>query len=242
MTYGLLEGSLLAQVSFSAGTHYVQDFNSLASSGTSSVLPTGWSLYQSAGSSYTADNGASSTRQLCSYGAAGSSERALGSIGGNSSDLIVGARLIASGSTPITQLSISYFGEQWRNLDSNPDSLQFQYSVNATSLTTGTWTGISSLDFTSPNTSTQGALNGNDAANRTFESGIISGLNLQDGQELWIRWVNYNPHAHKDDGLAIDDVSITAVPEPTEFGLVAVLGLLAWSVKYRFFNGAAPAE
>ncbi len=46
------------------------------------------------------------------------------------------------------------------------DRLDFQYSVNATSLATGTWTDENELDFTAPNMYRRGAKDGNLAANR----------------------------------------------------------------------------
>src|SRR5215471_12247866 len=64
------------------GTNYFQNFDSLVSSGKSSSLPLGWSVFyptDSKGSIF-ADNGSSSTGRIYSYGANGSSDRALGSL------------------------------------------------------------------------------------------------------------------------------------------------------------------
>ena len=47
--------------------------------------------------------------------------------------------------------------------------MDFQYSLNATSLTTGNWIDVNALDFTAPvTTAVTGALDGNLGANRTI--------------------------------------------------------------------------
>lgn len=95
------------------------------------------------------------------------------------------------------------------------DRLDFQYSVDATSLSTGTWTNVDALDFSSPTTTgTLGALNGNDAANRTAVGSTISGLNIPAGATFYIRWTDFNASG-ADDGLAVDDFSITPNGTPS---------------------------
>ena len=58
------------------------------------------------------------------------------------------------------------------------DRLDFQYSTDATAVTSGTWTDVNALDFASPNTAAVGATDGNAAANRTALTGTINGLTL----------------------------------------------------------------
>ncbi|MBI3367037.1 MAG: endonuclease/exonuclease/phosphatase family protein, partial [Burkholderiales bacterium] len=114
----------------------------------------------------------------------------------------------------LTDLLLSYTGEQWR-LGSlgRVDRLDFQVSLDATSLTTGTWVNVDALDFTAPITAgTVGALNGNAAANRTSLSNAFSGLSIANGATFWIRWADFNATG-SDDGLGIDDFSLT-VPSP----------------------------
>src|SRR6185437_9535195 len=90
------------------------------------------------------------------------------------------------------------------------DRLDFQYSTDATSLTTGTWTDVDTLDFSSPVTSgSTGALDGNAAADRTAIAGTVAGLSLPAGQSVWIRWSDFNASG-SDDGLAVDGFSLTA--------------------------------
>src|SRR5206468_3519580 len=90
-----------------------------------------------------------------------------------------------------------------------PDRLDFQYSTTATTLTNGTWVDVDALDFTEPVTvGTVGLLDGNAAANRRAISGTITGLNIASGAIFWIRWTDFDATSN-DDGLAVDDFSLT---------------------------------
>src|SRR5262245_44255368 len=67
-------------------TTYTQDFNTLASTGTSSVLPAGWELAEtltSANTTYAAGTGSSTTGDTYSFGAAANAERAFGILQSN---------------------------------------------------------------------------------------------------------------------------------------------------------------
>jgi Putative binding domain, N-terminal/Viral BACON domain len=196
------------------GVAYTQDFNTLASTGTSSTLPTGWALSESgtnANTTYTAGTGSNNAGDTYSFGASGNSERAFGGLQSGSLVPTNGACFTNNTGGTITSLAIAYTGEQWRLGASGrgADRLDFQLSTTATSLTTGTWIDYDNLDFSSPVTSgTVGALNGNAAANRTSLSFVIAGLNIVNGQTFFIRWVDFNV-TNADDGLAIDDFSLT---------------------------------
>ena len=112
---------------------------------------------------------------------------------------------------------ISYTGEEWRlGTSGRADRLDFQISTDATSLTTGTWTDVDTLDFNSPITTTVGALDGNAAANRTMIMGTVPGLMMPNGATFWIRWNDLNATG-ADDGLWVDDFCLTpnGVPTPT---------------------------
>jgi VCBS repeat-containing protein len=107
---------------------------------------------------------------------------------------------------------IAFTGEQWRfgGVHSTiADKMDFQISFDATSLSTGTWTDVNALDFNSVITAgTAGALDGNAAANRAALSATLTGLSIANGASFWIRLVDVDATAG-DDGLAIDDFSIT---------------------------------
>jgi len=239
-----------AQAGFPGGT-YTQDFNTLATSGTNNTsLPSGWTLTETGGGGrdneqYAADDGGSNTGDTYSYGSDGSNERAFGELTSGTLQSIIGVQFQNNTGKIIGQLTISYICEQWRVGGSgNTDRMDFQYSTNATSLTTGTWTDVNDLDCSSTVTSGSArAINGNDSANRTSRTATITGLSISDSLTFWFRWVS-NDITGSDDGLAIDDFSMSgktptaitilsltvASPPPAALpvpGLVALCGLAA---------------
>lgn len=202
-------------ISLSAiNTAYTQNFDTLASTGSSTSLPADWVISESgtnANSTYTAGTGSSNAGDTYSFGTTGSTERALGGL--QSGNLIpsVGTSFTNNTGSTLTDLLIAYTGEQWRLGTANRgvDRLNFQYSLDATSLTSGAWTDVDALDFNSPITAgTVGALNGNVDANRAALSSTISGLSIASGATFWIRWSSFDASG-ADDGLAIDDFSLT---------------------------------
>jgi hypothetical protein len=197
-----------------------QNFNTLASSGTtSSTVPAGWAFSESgtgANTTYGVGTGSSSAANTYSFGAATSTDRAFGTLRGsgvNTFTSIVGAQFTNTTGGTITSLAISYTGEQWRlGATGSQDRLDFQYSTNATSLTTGTWSDVDSLDFSSPqSTGTIGAKNGNSASFRTAKSFTITGLSIAPGVTYRVRWTDFDKGGSgvADDGLAVDDFSLT---------------------------------
>ncbi|HEX8844854.1 MAG TPA: Calx-beta domain-containing protein [Pyrinomonadaceae bacterium] len=194
-------------------TAYTENFDVLAQSGVSSTTPAAWTRAESgtsANTTYTANNGSSTTGDTYSYGTTGASDRALGGLRTGSLVPTFGAFFRNDTSSTINTLQISYTGEEWRLGNAGrTDRIDFQYSTSATSLTTGTWTDVDPLDFTTPNTTTTGAKDGNDPANRTAISHTITGLSIAPGATVWIRWTDLDATG-SDDGLAVDDFSITA--------------------------------
>ncbi|HEY2012646.1 MAG TPA: ExeM/NucH family extracellular endonuclease, partial [Bryobacteraceae bacterium] len=199
----------------------VQDFNTLSSSTTpSNVLPTGWYLTEigtggAADGSYVVGTGLSNGGGAYSFGAAANSERALGSLGsGSAAPIYYGAKFTNNASGPITALTISYTGEMWRRGTSTADGLTFAYSTTAAVLSdTASFVSFASLNFNSPGaacSATQNvATNGNATACRTAISATITGLSVNPGGTIWIRWTDTDTTG-SDDGVAIDDVSVTA--------------------------------
>jgi predicted extracellular nuclease len=200
------------------GTAYTQDFNTLTSTpdgGTSSTLPSGWDFSETgtnANTTYGIGTGSNNAGNTYSFGATSSSERAFGGLLSGSVTPTIGASFTNNTGQTVTTLDVSYTGEMWRAGVLNrgaADRLDFQLSTNATSLTTGTWTDYDSLDFNSPNLAAAvGALSGNSAGNQTSISFSITGLSIPNGATFWIRWTDFNI-SNSDDGLAVDDFSIT---------------------------------
>jgi len=211
---------------------YTQDFDSLVNTGTSNVLPAGFQIVEigdgsAADGVYAAGTGSSNAGNAYSFGSAGSSDRALGSLASGSVDQVYLGGLFTNGlGATITDLAIAFTGEQWRAGNSGNDGLFFQYSLDATALDNGTWTTFSALDFLPLVLSGNTALDGN--ANSMSISAVLSGLSLDAGASFAFRWVDENSSAN-DHGLAIDDLSIQAtteqspvVPEPATWALMTL--------------------
>ena len=198
----------------SLGTAITQDFNSLANTGTSSAVPSGWSFLETGTGSntiYAADPGSATGGNTYSYGSTSSTERAFGGLQSGSVTPLIGASFTNNTSSTITSLTISYTGEQWRlGTAGRVDRLDFSYGINATSLTAGTYVLAPSLNFTAPTTTgTVGAIDGNLAANKTVISFAITNITINSGSTFWIKWTDFNASG-ADDGLSIDDFLITA--------------------------------
>jgi hypothetical protein len=210
-------------VSLTAGSAYTQNFDSLASTGTSSSLPTGWAFAETgtnANATYTAGDGSSNAGDTYSFGASGSTDRAFGTLQSGTLIPTIGACFTNNTGSTITSLAIAYTGEEWRLGTAGrtvPDQLTFEYSLNADKLSTGTWTGVPALNFTTPDPVTVGAKNGNAVGERTALSSTIDSLSISNGATFWIRWSDFNASG-SDDGLAVDDFSLTpatGTPTPT---------------------------
>ncbi|WP_461377525.1 T9SS type A sorting domain-containing protein [Cloacibacterium normanense] len=216
-----------SQVSLtSLNTAYTQNFDGLANSGTSSTTLNGtlagWYILETGSNSnttYTVGTGSATAGDTYSFGATSSTERALGSIASSKLLSKYGAQFKNDTGNTIDQLQISYVGEEWR-FDPDrgttiKDQITFEYSTDATSLTTGTWTAVTALLYETTNlTGTVGTRNGNDAAYRTSLSNTITGLNISAGQTFWVRFSDINISG-TDDGLAVDDFSLT--PQNSSF-------------------------
>ncbi|SHH25993.1 Endonuclease/Exonuclease/phosphatase family protein [Chryseolinea serpens] len=212
----ILQANLMAQIALpTLNTPYQQNFDGLASSGTTNpaeTFPQGWTFVEtgtSANTTYAAGTGASNAGNTYSFGAT-AADRAAGSLLSGSVTSTLGAGFTNNTDGTITDLLISYRGEQWRlGATGRADRMDFQYSVDASSLSDGSWTDVDALDFSSPvTTGTTGALDGNASLNSTTLTFKIAGLNLAPGATFYIRWLDFNA-AGADDGLAIDDFVLT---------------------------------
>jgi hypothetical protein len=225
----------------SSGLAYTQDFNSLPNTGTG-TLPAGWSLFESgssADSAVTADNGSNVTADSYSYGPTGAAERALAVLSGSGFTGWFGASFENLTGASIGSIQIAYTGEQWRlGTAGHTDSLFFEYSTNATSVTSGIFKALSDLDFKTLDTSTPGGYDGN--ITREARSGtIVPGVKFTGTTPLWIRW--RNPYSGvAEDGLAVDDLSVTPWTIPTSNGSWNVDGDGSWSAAANWSGGVVP--
>ncbi|HEX2834333.1 MAG TPA: IPTL-CTERM sorting domain-containing protein [Thermoanaerobaculia bacterium] len=195
-------------------TAYVTNFDVMESTGTfAATTPAAWTMSESSTASnatYSINDGASNTGNTYSYGTTATTDRAFGGLQSGSLIPTIGAFFRNDTGVTITTLSIQYKGEEWRlGTAGRADRLDFQYSTDATSLTTGTWTDVDNLDFSTPNTVGAGAKVGNNAGNFTNVNYTMSGLAIAPGAAFWIRYNDVNASG-ADDGLAVDDFSIIA--------------------------------
>ena len=219
--------NLSAQVQMNSSGSYSENFDALLNTGSvnqwtdNSTIPNVFSQRTTASTLYTAGNGSSSTGGLYSFGATGSTERALGTIGSaNTSfggDFAHGISLQNVSGNVLPTITVSYTLEQWRNGgNTTPNTITFWYKISTTPITllnpgvnTG-WTAVPALDAASPvNTATGGLLDGNLPANRVSVAAItIPGLVLANGSYIMLKWSDPN-HAGTDHGLAIDDLIVS---------------------------------
>jgi hypothetical protein len=221
-------------------TDYTQDFNTLKPTSLSPIpdnaLPDGWQAFESgsgADGSYRFGSASSNTHGIWSYGSG--NDRALGGHANTEIPLMYFGVIFENGlGGVIDGLDITYTGEQWQN-GYNRATLFFQYSLDATSIDTGTWTSVSALDFLAPNNAAHvgsqfgiGSTNGNSAAFRTLKNGLIDGLSIGAGETFALRWTLSDiGGVTSDDGLAVDDFKLTAslaqtsaVPEPATWAMM----------------------
>lgn len=193
--------------------NYSENFNTLAITGTSSATPNGWHFAEvgtatAVNGLYTAGTGSSNAGDVYSFGSIASADRAFGGLQSGSLTPTVGVQITNNTGATITALTVSYAGERWRvGTTGRADRLDFQFSLDASSLVSGTWTDENALDFNAPAAAVIGAVDGNAAP--AAISSTISGLSIAPGATIWLRWASFDATG-ADDGLAIDDVSILA--------------------------------
>lgn len=161
---------------------------------------------------FTADNGGSNAGRFNNYGTTAATDRALGSASsGTPGTLQYGVRFANNTGTAITSINVRYTGEQWRNggnATAQVLAFDYQQAATVTDLTSGTYTAVAALNFTTPtNSAMAAALDGNAAANRTVITQTIT-VNIPVGQEIMLRWTDIND-AGNDHGVSIDDLSVT---------------------------------
>lgn len=194
-------------ISITSTTPYTQDFNTLATAGTTNPIAlTGWCINErgaNANQQYQAGAGSNTAGDTYSFGI--NTDRALGSIHSSSLTSIFGVQFVNNTGSAITSLAVQYRGEAWRlGRRARTDRLDFQYQINATS---GTWTDVDTLDFTTPNTSGRtGPRDGNAVGLNTNLSGSIP-VTIEAGDTFFVRWQDFNPSG-ADDGLAVDDFQL----------------------------------
>ncbi|QBN19575.1 T9SS type A sorting domain-containing protein [Flavobacterium nackdongense] len=178
---------------------YTESFDGMGSTETS-YLP-GWTAINSVNGTTLAmqlSDGNTSAGNVYNIGTTTSSseDRAFGSLADAMVIPAFGAVFQNNTGSVVSKVSIQTRMEQWKqsgNASVN-ETVAFYYSTDATSLSTGNWTAVSTLNLNEKLTAanTNLAVNGNLASNYTNITTIISGLNWADGTNMWIKWVDTN--------------------------------------------------
>ena len=227
-----------APIPITGAGSYSQDFDE--------VLPTSetpWSDDSTLEAWYASHTGATNVRVgtgssddsgLYSFGADGSSERALGSLSsGGTGTIRYGVLFQNTSGSSIKINSLIHTGEQWRKASSdNVNTLSFSYQRSESPITdpgAGNWTAVAAGDFSGPisNNGSATALDGNDSANQAAintDPGII----VFEGEYVMLRWADPDDDS-TDHGLAIDDLSVSWAIDSSQ-------ALSAGSIAFVGFN------
>lgn len=222
----LLSSAVVAQVSVSQlSIPYTQNFDTLSDTtltNSYNTLPAGWKAEEygsGANTQYRAAWGQLSGGDLYSFGDSAIAERALGSLGsGTVAPVYFGVALVNNTGSTVQNVVVQYRGELWRvgnpARTTGPDSLHFAWGTNNGDLHSNVWNSFTALNYVSPAPASGPSnvqLNGNAAAQVTNYLDTLLNINLAAGDTLWLRWRDENSSSF-DDGMGIDDVSITFLP------------------------------
>lgn len=182
-------------------------------------------------------NGGNATGSFYSYGSTASTDRALGGLGSGgtyfsspSNGAVAGYIAFSVTNNTASVLgsaTVSFDGEQWRRgADSLSQAMIFEYGFGATFSTVSVWTAPGgNFDWSSPQFSGTGAaIDGNVAGLVAGRGGVLSSLNWQIGDTLWVRWIERNDTGN-DHGLAIDNFTLS-VPSPGSVALLSAALLM----------------
>ena len=211
-----------AQISItSTGASYSENFDGMGPSGTSYIA--GWTGVNAAAATLTpvVFTTSSTAGAVYNTGTASAADRALGMLASGTTVPRIGAQYVNNTGVTITAINFAGVMEQWKTGTSTAvnEVDAFEYSLDATSLTTGTWTRVSAIDLNEKltTTTTAVAVDGNSSTNRTSLIGSVSGLSWTNGGTMWIRWSDANDTG-TDALLAIDDFSMAFNVAPIQFG------------------------
>ena len=229
---------------------YTQDFNSLgitngqASTGTGAVgsqgaIPnlSGGQAARVAGSSSATMNllidngGTSNTGGVYSAGSTNTAvDRSLGALASSGITPAFGLVLVNTEAHAQDSITITFTGEQWRLANGTgavANTLTFAYGFGGGSVTSSNFLSNAGMTADSRGNVVSGVATAApfNVYAATSISFTITGVVWNPGQELFIRW-QLPKVAGSGANLAIDDLTINAVPAPGAMALLGVAGLL----------------
>jgi trimeric autotransporter adhesin len=172
-------------------------------------------------------DGSSNAGAIYNVGTTGADDRSFGSLASGSTVPQFGASFLNSTGSSITAIDLEGIMEQWRSgSNSSVNEIdKFEYSLDATSISSGTWVAVTAFDLVEKiiGSTTAGPLDGNLSDNQTAINATISGINWSPNSTLWIRWSDVNDGGS--DGICtIDNMvmtvttgTVTADPEPSNY-------------------------
>jgi hypothetical protein len=220
---------------------YTQDFNSLCTvtisnavsatigvqtslGGAVSNALNGWYAAKIAGNGTSAtgivaDNGTANSGAVYNYGSSdvpANLDRSLGALASASTTPGFGALIKNETGQTLQGVQISFTAKFWRSTTNN-NTLTFGYGLvdgsnftTANFLTASNASPLTAADVVYPAGANNAALDGNLPANQIALSNLTITQSVADGETLFIRWQDAN-EAGNDAGLAIDNVSLTAL-------------------------------
>lgn len=215
-----------------------------ATSGTQAAIPgtSGWDGVKVSGTgtsnmNYTVDDGISNSGAIYNYRTPSSTDFSLGSLASGTNVPAFGVELINNSTIPWTSITVTFDREQYRSSTTTQNVLAFFWGVSGGTitssnyLTSGDMTALTALNAVGElPVTTNGKLDPPSIVT-DISSTITFASPLAVGESVFLRWTDTNDSGN-DAGLAVDNVRVTAIPEPGTLAL-AGLGLLAMIQRRR---------
>ncbi|HEY1038941.1 MAG TPA: hypothetical protein VGF30_06020, partial [Bacteroidia bacterium] len=220
-------------VSITSSSAVTENFNGMATTATAS-LPTGWKI-SAAGDgtapTYTATGNFTATNQAASTGSPNAGGRWNWGNSGNTADRSIGTMTSGSYANP-NAIMVAY--QNNTGVQMNDVTIAFDYErfrANSTTCTVNFFTSTNGTSWTARTTGDNTFASGtgydftNSAANVVSKSVTITGVNIANGGNFYLRWT-INSGSSNSQGVALDNVVLTPTLQsgsaPTQFAITSI--------------------